>query len=77
MHEKFGSLLTIEAAFSQWLQGIASTRVRPLLADLVQDPTYKQKLADGRFDFLRTKAVFDFCMERAHKRWKWTVLRLN
>ena len=77
MHEKFGSLLTIEAAFSQWLQGIASTRVRPLLADLVQDPTYKQKLAEGRFDFLRTKAVFDFCMERAHKRWKWTVLRLN
>ena len=77
IREQFGSLLTIEAAFSQWLQGIASTRVRPLLADLVQDPTYKQKLADGRFDFLRTKAVFDFCMERAYKRWKWTVLRLN
>jgi hypothetical protein len=77
MREKFGWSLTIEAAFSQWLQGIASTRVRPLLADLDQDPTYKQKLADGRFDFLRTKAVFDFCIARAHKRWKWTILRLN
>lgn len=77
MRDKFGSSLTIETAFSQWLQGIASTRVRPLLGDLVEDSTYKQKLTDGRFDFLRTKAVFDFCIERAHKRWKWTILRLN
>jgi len=77
MREKFGGSLTIEAAFSQWLQGIASTRVRPLLGDLVQDPTYKQKLTDGRIDFLRTKTVFDFCMDSAHKRWKWTILRLN
>jgi hypothetical protein len=77
MRETFGWSLTIETAFSQWLQGIASTRVRPLLGDLVEEPIYKQKLADGRFDFLRTKAVFDFCMERAYKRWKWTTLRLN
>ncbi len=77
LREKYGCSLTIETGFSQWLQGIASTRVRPLLGDLVEDATYKQKLANGRFDFLRTKAVFDFCMERAHKRWKWTVLRLH
>jgi hypothetical protein len=75
--EAYGYSLTIEAGFTQWLQSIASTRVRPLLSDLLQDPTYKQKVADGRFDFLRTKAVFDFSMEHAYKRWKWTVLRLK
>jgi len=75
--EKYGRLLTIEAGFSQWLQNIASTRVRVLLSDLADHPIYKQKLEEGRFDFLRTKAVFDFCMERAYKRWRWTIKRLN
>jgi hypothetical protein len=75
--EKFGHLLTIEAGFTQWLQVIASTRVRILLSSLVDDSAYKQKLDEGRYDFLRTKAVFEFCMERAYKRWKWTVKRLH
>lgn len=75
--ERYGKSLTIEAGFSQWLQGIASTRVRLLLSDLADNPTYQEKLSEGRFDFLRTKAVFDFCMERAYKRWRWTVQRLN
>lgn len=77
LRDTFGLMLPIEAGFSQWLQGIASTRVRVLLSDLAESPTYKQKLEEGRFDFLRTKAVFDFCMERAYKRWRWTILRLN
>jgi hypothetical protein len=47
------------------------------LSDIAGNPAYKEKMDVGRFDFLRTKAVFDFCMERAHKRWKWTILRLN
>lgn len=77
LREDYGRLLTIEAGFTQWLQGIASTRVRVLLGDLRDNSTYRQKIDEGRFDFLRTKSVFDFCMERAHKRWKWTVLRLS
>jgi hypothetical protein len=75
--ENYGRLLTIEAGFTQWLQGVASTRVRPLLSDLVDHSSYRQKLDEGRFDFLRTKAVFDFCMERAYKRWRWTIQRLS
>jgi hypothetical protein len=75
--EKYGRLLTIEAGLTQWLQGIASTRVRILLSDLADHAAYKEKLEEGRFDFLRTKAVFDFCMERAYKHWKWTIQRLN
>ena len=75
--DKYGHVLSIEAGFSEWMQSIASTRVRHLLSDLASNAMYKAKLDDGRFDFLRTRAVFDFCMERAHKRWKWVQWRLK
>jgi hypothetical protein len=75
--EKYGQVLSIEAGFSEWMQSIASTRVRHILSDLAGNPAYKAKLDDGRFDFLRTKAAFDFCMERTYKRWKWVHWKLR
>jgi hypothetical protein len=30
-----------------------------------------------RYDFLWTKAAFEFCMAQAYKRWKWTVRKLK
>lgn len=75
--DKYGRVLSIEAGFSEWMHSVASARVRHLLSDLAANPTYKAKLEDGRLDFLRTKAAFDFCMERAHMRWKWVHLKLK
>lgn len=75
--ERYGHVLSIEAGLNDWMRSIASTRVRPLLSDLAAEPMYNAKLEDGRFDFLRTKAVFDFCMERAYKRWKWNQWKLK
>ena len=75
--DKYGQELSIEAGFSEWMQSIASTRVRPVLSDLAGNPAYKAKLEEGRFDFLRTKAAFDFCMERTYKRWKWVHWKLK
>jgi hypothetical protein len=75
--DRYGRVLSIETGFSEWMQSIASTRVRHLLSDLAANPVYKAKLEDGRFDFLRTKAAFDFCLEKAHDRWKWVHLKLK
>lgn len=75
--EKYGHALLIEAGFAEWMQTVASTRVRLLLSDLAANPSYKARIEDGRFDFLRTKAAFDFCMDRAYSRWKWIHLKLK
>jgi len=75
--EKYGRTLTIEAPFGEWMQAVASTRVRHLLSDLAESPAYSARLEEGRFDFLRTKAAFEFCMEKAYKRWKWVHRRLK
>jgi len=61
----------------QWMAGIAINRVRILLSDLVAAEPYREKIEQQRFDFLRTRAAFDFCMDQAYKRWKWTVAKLK
>jgi hypothetical protein len=69
--ETFGTSMSREVGFTEWLRGLAGNRVRLLLGDLIAERTYEQKIAEERYDFLRTKAAFEHCMQKAYKRWKW------
>ena len=75
--ERFGHGLVIEADFTEWLGRLSSTRARFLISQAVSDAPYAASMADGRYDFLRTKAIFDHCMEIAYKKWKWIQKRLK
>lgn len=72
-----GRSLVCEADYTEWLRRLASTRVRPLLAGIVEKPPYAQMMEEERYDFLRTRAVYDKCMELAYKKWKWVQKRLK
>jgi len=60
-----------------WMASIATNRVRILLSDLVAADPYREKMEQQRYDFLRTRAAFDYCMDQAYKRWKWTIQKLK
>lgn len=75
--ERFGRGLIMEADFTDWLGRISSTRVRFLISEAVSRDPYAPMMADERYDFLRTKAIFDRCMEIAYKKWKWVQKRLK
>jgi hypothetical protein len=75
--EEFGTKIQFEAGLMQWMASIAINRVRILLSDLVAAEPYREKMEQQRYDFLRTRAAFDYCMEQAYKRWKWTIARLK
>jgi hypothetical protein len=75
--EEFGRGLSLEAQFTDWLSGFATTRVRFILSDLVADKLYASKAAEGNFSFMRTNAAYKRCMEIAYKRWRWVEHRLN
>ncbi len=75
--ERFGRSMTIEADFTTWVTGLAANPVRYILKDLSEREPYRQKIAEERYDFLRTRAAYDQCMEFAHKRWKWVQKRLK
>ena len=75
--EDYGTKIQFEAGLMQWMGGLAINRVRILLSDLVAAEPYREKMEQQRYDFLRTRAAFDFCMDQAYKRWKWTVQKLK
>jgi hypothetical protein len=75
--ERYGRNMSVEAGFMEWMRGIAVNKVRLLLSDLVAIEQYRQKMAEERYDFLRTRAAYDVCMQYAHKRWKWVSEKLK
>jgi hypothetical protein len=75
--ERFGQSLIMEADFTDWLGRISSTRVRFLISEAVSKDPYAMMMSEERYDFLRTKAFFDRCMEIAYKKWKWVQKRLK
>jgi hypothetical protein len=75
--EDFGRGLSLEAQYTDWLSGLATTRCRFILSDLVVDKEYAPKAAEGNFSFMRTNAAYKRSMEIAYKRYRWVEKRLN
>ncbi len=75
--DEFGRGLSLEAQYTDWLSGLATTRCRFILSDLVADKAYAPKAAEGNFSFMRTNAAYRRSMEIAYKRWKWVEKRLR
>ncbi|MGQ0655366.1 MAG: hypothetical protein ACT4P4_24420, partial [Betaproteobacteria bacterium] len=72
-----GTSMTVSADYKELLSWIASARVRPLLAELMEHKDYADKVAEENLSFLRTDRAFERCMELAHKRWKWVHKKLQ
>jgi hypothetical protein len=70
--ERWGNSLSVEADYTDWLSTLATTRCRFVLKELVEDKQYKGKAEEGQYNFLKTAAAYQKCMEFAYKRWKWT-----
>jgi hypothetical protein len=63
----WGISLTREREFAEYLAGMGSNRILTLLREVFSDDTYKDKLAQNRYDFVTTKETFKRCMTAAEK----------
>lgn len=70
--EQFGGSLAKEKSFRERLQGLASTRVWPILKEVLAIPAYQERLQLEKYEFLRTKEVHKRCMEVAYSKWQWS-----
>ena len=68
--------MAVSVDYTDLLSKLATTRVRLLLAELMSDRDYSDKVQDGNFSFLRTDCAFERCMEIAHKKWRWVHKKL-
>lgn len=69
--EDYGQDMTMPADFTQYLSWLATARCRQLVSDLTDYKDNVEKIAEGKFSFLRTNASYKQCMAFAYKRWKW------
>lgn len=69
--DEYGNGLVVEANYSEWLTGLATTRARAIIGDVIKTSPYAENVKEENYGFLRTQAVFKKCMEVAHGRWGW------
>lgn len=74
--DSYGRGLVVEAGFTDYLARLSSRRARLLIRDAVGEEPYATMLADQRYEFLRTRAIYDKCMKLAYRKWKWVSKRL-
>jgi hypothetical protein len=71
-----GHTLVVSANYSEQLSKLATTKVAPILADLMTDKEYAGSIKEDRLGFLRTDAAFQKCMKLAYSKWEWVQKRL-
>jgi hypothetical protein len=70
--DDYGGGLVKEAAYSDLLKQLTANRIAPILKDLLGSSAYAAKVADDRFDFLRSSEVFKKAMAIAADKYGWT-----
>lgn len=72
-----GESMSLPFEYTDILIQLATTRVRILLSELMQDKDYTEKVKEDNLSFLRTDKAFDKCMEIAYKKWHWVHKKLQ
>jgi hypothetical protein len=75
--EQWGQTLSVESDFVEWLSGVATTRCRMILKDLIEDKQYADKVEEGNFNFFRTNATYKRAMVFGYNRFKWVERTLR
>ena len=69
--EDYGSNLRKEAAFREYMRTLASSRLFPILKEVLGREEYKERMEKERYDFLRSKEVFNQCKDVGAEKFGW------
>lgn len=70
--EDYGCDLIKSISFKEILKKIAKSKIAPLVREIVSSEEYKDRVAQGKFDFLRNSDVFKKAMSVARTRYGWS-----
>jgi len=71
--EAYGADLRKAADFKEYLCNLATSRVYVAINSVLRsDESYKSKIEEERYSFLRTKELFRRCVDEASERYGWT-----
>jgi hypothetical protein len=72
-----GAHLVATEEFTEVIERLASTRVKPLLMWIANESQYQEDVKAERYGFLGTRKLFERAMEVGRERWEWTHRRLG
>lgn len=70
--DDFGSSLVKEATFGDVLKQLTGNRIVPILKELMGGSAYQEKVAQEKYDFLRTTEAFKKAMTIATDKYSWS-----
>lgn len=70
--DQFGTGLKKETAFREHLRKLASSRLLPILKEVLAKPEHAERMANEKYDFLRTKEIFNQCKDAGYDKFGWT-----
>jgi hypothetical protein len=70
--DDYGSSLVKEATFGEILKQVAGNKIAPILKELLTSSAYQDKVAQEKYDFLRTTEAFKKAMAIADDKYEWT-----
>lgn len=70
--DEFGTRLRKETAFREHLRKVASSRLLPILREVLAKPEHAERMSNEKYDFLRTKEIFNQCKDAAYDKFSWT-----
>lgn len=71
MVPKYGTSITMENDFAEYLKDMASRRIRPIISEISEIPQYAELIEKNSFAFFRTRAIYNKAMEIARHRYEW------
>lgn len=69
--DRFGTSLVMEADYTEHLKKFASTRVRFIIRESVKDNRSQELISKEKYDFLRTKAMYNRCIDIVGRKYGW------
>ena len=72
--DNYGTSLTVETNYNDYLKELASKKIRFILSSLIQNKKYQDFLDEEKFSFLRTKVVYQDSLQNAKKKFRWERL---
>lgn len=70
--DQFGTGLKKELAFRDYLRKLASSRLLPILKEVLAKPEHAERMENEKYDFLRTKEIFNQCKDAGYEKFGWT-----
>jgi len=69
--DRYSDNLTIEVNFSEWLRELIRRRIVPILREAIESPPFAAYVAEGKEDFVRTRAFYDRCLDVGMDKFNW------